>query len=167
MSFKPPNKTLISNVTGKPWGEAQLSADYWVGQLRGAVRFADGIAYAQSKKFQTFVEIGPKPTLLGLGRACFSSDDGTWLPGLKPDKASGRRCSGLLQNSMCAASISTGIAFTRETDIQTGTAAQLSVALSTLLDRCRLDRRKWTKASSACSSADRECQSTVSSLNQP
>ena len=69
VSFKPPNKTLISNVTGEPWDEAQLSADYWVEQLRGAVRFADGIAYAQSKKFQTFVEIGPKPTLLGLGRA--------------------------------------------------------------------------------------------------
>ena len=84
VSFKPPNKTLISNVTGEPWGEAQLTADYWVEQLRGAVRFADGMAYAQSKKFQTFVEIGPKPTLLGLGRACFSSDDGTWLPGMKP-----------------------------------------------------------------------------------
>lgn len=85
VTFQPPNKTLISNVTGKPWDETQLCADYWVDHLRGAVRFADGMAYAQSKKVQTFVEIGPKPTLLGLGRASVAPDYGTWLPGLKPN----------------------------------------------------------------------------------
>ena len=85
VNFKPPNKTLISNVTGKPWGDAQLTAEYWVEQLRSAVRFSDGIAYAQSNKFQVFIEIGPKPTLLGLGRACLSTDYGIWLPGLKPE----------------------------------------------------------------------------------
>ena len=85
VTFNPPNRTLISNVTGLPWDETQLSADYWVDHLRGAVRFADGIAYAQSKKFQTFVEIGPKPTLLGLGRASVPPDYGTWLPSLRPN----------------------------------------------------------------------------------
>ena len=85
VTFNPPNKTLISNVTGKPWGDGQLTPDYWVEHLRGAVRFADGIAYAQSKKFETFVEIGPRPTLLGLGRASVPPEYGTWLPGLKPD----------------------------------------------------------------------------------
>ncbi|MDB4222561.1 SDR family NAD(P)-dependent oxidoreductase [Granulosicoccus sp.] len=83
VNFSAPNKTLISNVTGEPWGDEQLSPDYWVEHLRGAVRFADGIAYAQSKKFQTFIEIGPRPTLLGLGRASVEADYGTWLPGLK------------------------------------------------------------------------------------
>lgn len=85
IDFQPPRKTLISNVTGEPWGDAQLSADYWVDHLRGAVRFADGIAYAQSKKFATFVEIGPRATLSGLGRACVPPDYGTWLPAMKPD----------------------------------------------------------------------------------
>ena len=85
VDFKPPRRTLISNVTGKPWDETQLSPDYWVAHLRGAVRFADGIAWAQSKKFQTFVEIGPKPTLLGLGRASVAPGFGTWLPSLRPD----------------------------------------------------------------------------------
>lgn len=85
VDFKGPNKTLISNVTGEPWTDAQLSPDYWVEHLRGAVRFADGISYAQAKKFQTFVEIGPKPTLLGLGRATVPPEFGTWLPSLRPD----------------------------------------------------------------------------------
>ena len=84
IKFKRPKYTLISNITGKPWNDMQLSADYWVDHLRGAVRFADGISYAQSKKFQTFVEIGPKPTLLGLGRASALPEYGTWLPSLKP-----------------------------------------------------------------------------------
>ncbi|MEM7269867.1 MAG: type I polyketide synthase, partial [Pseudomonadota bacterium] len=85
VDFKAPTKTLISNVTGEPWGDEQLTADYWVEHLRGAVRFADGIAYAHAQKVQTFVEIGPKPTLLGLGRAIVAPDYGTWLPALRPD----------------------------------------------------------------------------------
>ncbi|MEP1205831.1 MAG: SDR family NAD(P)-dependent oxidoreductase [Rhizobiaceae bacterium] len=85
VDYKSPNNTLISNVTGEPWDDHQLTADYWVEHLRGAVRFADGIAYAQSKKFQTFLEIGPKPTLLGLGRTSVAPDYGTWLPALRPD----------------------------------------------------------------------------------
>ena len=83
--FKPPDKTLISNVTGKPWNDAQLSAEYWVEQMHGAVRFSDAMAYAESKKFQVFVEVGPRPTLLGLGRACMGPGNRAWLPGLKPD----------------------------------------------------------------------------------
>ncbi len=85
VNFSSPNKTIISNVTGEPWGDAQLNADYWVDHLRSAVRFADGIEYAQSKKIQTFIEIGPRATLLGLGRGCVAPDYGTWLPGIKPE----------------------------------------------------------------------------------
>ncbi|MEM7260251.1 MAG: acyltransferase domain-containing protein, partial [Pseudomonadota bacterium] len=79
VTYNKPCATLLSNVTGKPWGDDQLCADYWVDHLRGAVRFADGISYAQNKKFQTFVEIGPRPTLSGLGRACVGPDYGHWL----------------------------------------------------------------------------------------
>ena len=84
IEFKRPKYILISNITGKPWDDMQLSADYWVNHLRGTVRFADGISYAQSKKFKTFLEIGPKPTLLGLGRASVLPEFGMWLSSLKP-----------------------------------------------------------------------------------
>ena len=85
VDFSPPNITLLSNVTGKPWNDAQLSAEYWVEHLRTAVRFADGIDYAKSKKFEVFIEIGPKPTLLGLARNCVPPEFGMWLPSLKPN----------------------------------------------------------------------------------
>ena len=94
IDFKPPKKILISNITGRSWDNKQLSADYWVDHLRGTVRFSDGITYAKSKKIEIFLEIGPKPTLLGLGRASLSSNFGTWLPSLKPDS----ECSTLLNS---------------------------------------------------------------------
>ena len=94
IDFKPPNKILISNITGRSWDNKQLSVDYWVDHLRGTVRFSDGITYAKSKKIEIFLEIGPKPTLLGLGRASLSSNFGTWLPSLKPDS----ECSTLLNS---------------------------------------------------------------------
>ena len=87
IDFKPPKKILISNITGRSWDNKQLLEDYWVDHLRGTVRFSDGITYAKSKKIEIFLEIGPKPTLLGLGRASLSSNFGTWLPSLKPDSA--------------------------------------------------------------------------------
>ncbi len=94
IDFKPPKKILISNITGRSWDNKQLSADYWVDHLRGTVRFSDGITYAKSKKIEIFLEIGPKPTLLGLGRSILSSNFGTWLPSLKPDS----ECSTLLNS---------------------------------------------------------------------
>ena len=85
VNFNPPTVKLLSNVTGEPWDDNQLSPEYWVEHLRSAVRFSDGIDYAKSKNIGVFVEIGPKPTLLGLGRNCVPSEFGVWLPSLKPE----------------------------------------------------------------------------------
>ena len=84
VNFNPPSIKLLSNVTGEPWDDTQLSPEYWVEHLRSAVRFSDGIDYAKSKNIGVFVEIGPKPTLLGLGRNCVPSEFGIWLPSLRP-----------------------------------------------------------------------------------
>lgn len=84
--FEPPRMTVISNVTGQPLSKAELTPDYWVAHLRGAVRFADGVRTATDLKAETFVEVGPRPTLIGLGRGCVAPGTGTWLPSLKPDQ---------------------------------------------------------------------------------
>ncbi len=34
--------------------------------------------------YKVFVEIGPKPTLLGMGRQCLREGVGVWLPSLRP-----------------------------------------------------------------------------------
>ena len=59
VNFNPPSIKLLSNVTGEPWDDTQLSLNTgW--NICGAVRFSDGIDYAKSKNIGVFVEIGPK-----------------------------------------------------------------------------------------------------------
>ena len=38
----------------------------------------------QEKGYETFLEIGPKPILLGMGRRCLPNGVGEWLPSLRP-----------------------------------------------------------------------------------
>jgi len=84
VEYRAPATAVISNVTGEELGDGRIGPDYWVEHLRGAVRFADGIATVQGRKVETFIEVGPRPTLLGLGRSCVPAQYGTWLPSLKP-----------------------------------------------------------------------------------
>ncbi|MBT6274398.1 MAG: acyltransferase domain-containing protein, partial [Chromatiales bacterium] len=84
ITYQAPTKTVISNVTGEVLTDELLTPEYWVRHLRGAVRFADGMAAAVERKIEMFVEVGPRPTLMGLGRGCVPADYGTWLPSIKP-----------------------------------------------------------------------------------
>ena len=57
---------FISNVTGKLIDDQVISPDYWVLHIRNAVLFAAGIEELQQLKINTYLEIGPNPTLIGL-----------------------------------------------------------------------------------------------------
>jgi acyl transferase domain-containing protein/acyl carrier protein len=61
---------LVSNVSGKlSTGEVSTAA-YWVGHVRAAVRFADGVQTLHASGVKRYVELGPKATLLGLVPSC-------------------------------------------------------------------------------------------------
>jgi len=66
ITYHPPKQRLISNLTGKLAGAEVATPAYWVRHVREAVRFADGVATLQAQGVDTFLEIGPKPTLLGM-----------------------------------------------------------------------------------------------------
>ena len=86
ISYATPARTIVSNATGKILTDEQLASDYWVRHLRDAVRFADGMSTLQQElKIDTFLEIGPKPILLGMARGCVPAQYGSWLPSLRPD----------------------------------------------------------------------------------
>ncbi|MDE5087678.1 MAG: short-chain dehydrogenase, partial [Trichodesmium sp. St16_bin2-tuft] len=55
-----------------------------VGHVRQPVRFATSIKTLEEQGYETFLEIGPKPILLGMGRQCLTEDVGEWLPSLRP-----------------------------------------------------------------------------------
>jgi len=82
--LSPPSLKIISNVTGTIAGEEMTQTAYWVAHMRQAVRFADGINYLEQQGMDVFIEMGPKPTLLGMGQRITGS--GVWLPSLRPKK---------------------------------------------------------------------------------
>ncbi len=84
LSYKTPQIPLISNVTGKRVDESITTAKYWVRHVKETVRFAQSMETLSQEGNLIFLEIGPKPILLGMGRQCLPPDVGLWLPSLRP-----------------------------------------------------------------------------------
>ncbi|MBP0010702.1 SDR family NAD(P)-dependent oxidoreductase, partial [Roseofilum sp. Belize Diploria] len=86
ITYNEPKIPLISNVTGTQVGAEITTAEYWVGHVRQPVRFAQSMKTLEEKGYETFLEIGPKPILLGMGRQCVRENRGEWLPSLRPNQ---------------------------------------------------------------------------------
>jgi acyl transferase domain-containing protein/acyl carrier protein len=94
LTYHAPSIPLISNLTGQLAGAEITTPDYWVRHVREAVRFADGIATLDGQNVAIFLEIGPKPVLLGMARDMLdhkatgaprstASTAALWLPSLR------------------------------------------------------------------------------------
>ncbi|MBL1083714.1 amino acid adenylation domain-containing protein [Streptomyces actinomycinicus] len=80
--FGPAVIPLVSSLTGELAAPGELEQpDYWVRQVRHAVRFSDGMRSLRREGANTFLELGPQPVLSGLGASCLA-DDGpvSWVP---------------------------------------------------------------------------------------
>jgi acyl transferase domain-containing protein len=84
LSLAVPRIALISNLDGALASRAITNAGYWRRHLREPVRFARGLDEAHAKGCSVFLELGPKPTLLGLAQQCLEGEDLGWLPSLRP-----------------------------------------------------------------------------------
>ena len=79
-----PQLELVSNVTGERMVAAP-DAGYWVDHIRQPVRFAAGIQALARTGCDLFLEVGPTPVLLGMGRRCLPDiPSPRWLPSLRP-----------------------------------------------------------------------------------
>ena len=86
-----PALTWISNLDGAAidwttWGARM--ADYWCQHIRAAVAFESGMHAVAATQCDVCIEIGPSPTLIGLGQQCVA--DATrldWLASLKRNRA--------------------------------------------------------------------------------
>ncbi|HLF25325.1 MAG TPA: SDR family NAD(P)-dependent oxidoreductase [Anaerolineae bacterium] len=84
VKFSAPRIRLISNVTGKTAAAAEIAnPTYWRTHIRRAVRFHESMEALQQLGFELFVEMGPSPTLIGMGQRCLPEDTGAWLPSLR------------------------------------------------------------------------------------
>nr|QEO74263.1 phosphopantetheine-binding domain-containing pro [uncultured bacterium] len=78
----PPRLRLVSNLSGAVVGDEICQPGYWSRHLRAPVRFADGIATAFAEGARVFLEVGPRPVLIGMARRCVETEYATWLPSL-------------------------------------------------------------------------------------
>ena len=84
IKYAAPKIRFISNVTGEFAAADVANAGYWVRHVREPVRFGDGMNALHRQGNEIFLEIGPNPVLLGMGRRCLPKDAGIWLPTLRP-----------------------------------------------------------------------------------
>ncbi|WP_394833380.1 type I polyketide synthase [Pendulispora rubella] len=80
----PARVPLVSNLTGAIVRDEVVDSEYWVRHLRSTVRFADGLDALEAHGQRVFVEIGPKPTLLGLVRRRENAEALVCIPSLQP-----------------------------------------------------------------------------------
>lgn len=79
ITVRPPEIPLVSNVTGRFWTAGQLDPRYWLRHAVETVRFADGLARLHEEGIRTFVEVGPRPVLTGLGRRAIDDPACAWI----------------------------------------------------------------------------------------
>jgi acyl transferase domain-containing protein/acyl carrier protein len=82
--FGRPRVGIVSNVTGRlATAQEMSSAEYWSRHVRAPVRFAAGVTALREQGVDIFLEAGPAPTLLGLGRRTLGDEGTVWVPSLR------------------------------------------------------------------------------------
>ncbi|MEZ4727508.1 MAG: SDR family NAD(P)-dependent oxidoreductase [Caldilineaceae bacterium] len=71
ITLAPPKLPVVSSMTGQLVTHELTDPRYWRQHLRNTVRFADGVQTLQAQGCTLFLELGPKPTLLGMTQAIF------------------------------------------------------------------------------------------------
>ena len=82
-----PRVRIVSSVTGQLVDTSTLrDSGYWQRQVRNAVEFQAAMETLASAGYETFLEVGPSPTLSSLGRQCIGREGQLWAPSLKKDR---------------------------------------------------------------------------------
>jgi acyl transferase domain-containing protein len=84
VTYRAPQVEFLSSITGQLAGREIASASYWRDQLRQGVLFYPALQTLFAAGYRHFLEIGPAPTLIGMGQRCDPPETAVWLPSLRP-----------------------------------------------------------------------------------
>ena len=86
LSYSAPDIPVVSTVTGQLASQGEVCLpEYWVGQARRAVRFADAVGALAAAGVRTVVEVGPDAVLTAMGQECVTADM-AFVPTLRGDR---------------------------------------------------------------------------------
>ena len=85
VSLGRPELPLVSSLTGSLVDDALADPTYWRRHLREPVRFGAVLATLRASGCTTFVELGPHPTLVAMGRRAWPDDSATWAASMRRD----------------------------------------------------------------------------------
>lgn len=68
VTYQPPQRSIISTVTGQPIDAAIATPDYWVQQIIQPVRFAAALQSLAATGCEQLLECGAKPVLIGIAQ---------------------------------------------------------------------------------------------------
>ena len=135
--YAAPRVGVVSTVTGQRAASGEVaSAAYWRRQVREPVQFAAGMRTLAAQGCTVFVEVGPTPTLIGLGQECLGAERGTWVPTLRREPEPWTTLLAVSRHAVCAAASRwTGAALDAPYARHKVGAADLSLRTPALLDR--------------------------------
>lgn len=87
IEYSSPYVPLISSLTGNLVMGEVSQAEYWCRHIREQVRFAAGMQTIYEQGYEIFLEIGPHPVLIEMGRKCLPSGKGVWLASLRKNES--------------------------------------------------------------------------------
>ena len=83
VKYSSPKIPVVSNITGEVVTDKISNADYWCEHILSGVRFSDSIKACVNFGCDTFIDLGPKPTSIGMAQETVIDSNLNWLPSFK------------------------------------------------------------------------------------
>ncbi|HET8706169.1 MAG TPA: beta-ketoacyl synthase N-terminal-like domain-containing protein, partial [Pseudomonadales bacterium] len=82
ITYSLPAIPILSNVTGRLENKIVANPGYWCAHVLSPVHFSQSMQTVEKEAFNIVIEVGPKPTLIGMGKRCLPAADIVWLPSM-------------------------------------------------------------------------------------
>ena len=87
IAFRQPRLPIVSDITGQLADERIATAEHWSRHVLATVQFAAGMEALHRSGCRVFLELGPKPSLIGMGQRAIATAGTTWVPSLQKHRS--------------------------------------------------------------------------------